>query len=164
MKDSERLTYVPEKSGSNLDELWKNCFEGDGNMQHMTAYEPYPVNSQWELNSFLIHEMGYKTWLIKRKIEGDIIGFAVHGDYFRGLPNNIGFNIGLNYTRNGYARETLASLLEHLKESGYTETFGHCFAANIASVRTMEACGFENMGPTGKVYNGNMELEFRNII
>jgi hypothetical protein len=58
--------------------------------------------------------VNYKTWLIKRIAENDIIGFAVHGNFFPSLPNNIGFNIVLKYIKKGYATEALQSLLNLL--------------------------------------------------
>jgi RimJ/RimL family protein N-acetyltransferase len=103
----------------------------------------------------------YKTWLIKRIAEKDIIGFVVHGNFYPGLPNNIGFNIGLKYIQNGYASESLHSLLDYLKEQGITETYGHCYESNLASIRTMEKCGFVNLGPTGKRYGNVHELKFK---
>lgn len=160
MKDTLRLTFTNNKTNVDLGKLWLNCFAGQSNLNHMNAHVPFPITQQFQLNGFLNHENGYRTWLIRRRNEQDIIGFAIHGNFFPGIPNNIGFNIGLKYTRHGYASETLQALFEHVREIGLHETYGHCFENNIASIRTMEKCGFQNLGRTGMIYNGNNELKF----
>jgi RimJ/RimL family protein N-acetyltransferase len=127
----------------------------------MNAHVPIPLIHSFQLYGFLRQERGYKTWLIKRKEKQDIIGFAVHGNFIPGLPNNIGFNIGLEYTRQGYAKETLIALVDYLRNEGLQETFGHCFESNSPSIRTMESVGFEKIGPTGRIFNGINELKFK---
>lgn len=56
----------------------------------------------------------------KNKINEDIIGFTLHGNFLPGPPNNIGFNIGRDYARNGYAKETLSELLEYVQNTVLT--------------------------------------------
>jgi RimJ/RimL family protein N-acetyltransferase len=161
MRNTERLTFINNKSESDLINLWENCFYGQANYNFMHVHVPqsYRVPSQNALNQFLMH---YKsTWLVKRIIENDIIGFAVHGDFIPGLPNNIGFNIGLKYTRRGYPKETLVEMIEYLRSIGLHDTFGHCMESNIASIRTMESCGFDNLGRTTSQFNDIYELKFR---
>ncbi len=163
MKNTPRLAFIISiKTEEDLDELWQNCFAGADNLAHMNAFVPFPLTQKSQLNGFLKNPReNYKTWLIKRIAENDIIGFVVHGNFFPGLPNNIGFNIGLKYAQKGYATETLHSLLEYLREQGITETYGHCFESNLPSIRTMEKCGFKNLGPTGKRYGNVHELKFK---
>jgi RimJ/RimL family protein N-acetyltransferase len=161
MENSSQLTYISNLTDETLNELWRNCFSGQANSNHMNAHVPYPVTQQWQLNGFLTNKTGYNVWLIKRNTEQDIIGFAIHGNFIPGLPNNVGFNIGLNYTRRGFATETLKALIEHVRGIRLAETFGHCFENNHASIRTMEKCGFTNMGRTGRHFYGNYELKFR---
>jgi len=161
MEDTQRLTFISDISTINFDNLWNNCFNGKANLEHMNAYVPYPLTHRWQLNNFLTNQHNYTCWLIKRKEEQDFIGFIIHGNFIPGLPNNIGFNIGLNYTRNGFASEALNSLVKYVRDIGLKETFGHCFEANIASISTMEKLGFVNQGRTGNKYNGNFELKFR---
>jgi len=161
MINTEILTFINDKTENDLNELWQNCFAGQNNLNHMNAYVPFPIAQQWQLNGFLTTENGYRSWLVKRISEQDIIGFAIHGNFFPGLPNNIGFNIGLNYTRNGYATETLKALIEYIKGVGLDETFGHCFESYFASIKTMENCGFINQGRTGRQFSHNYELKFK---
>ena len=94
-------------------------------------------------------------------VDGADVGFVVHGDFIPGLPNNIGFNIGLNYIQKGYASETLQSLIEYVRSTGLKETYGHCFDTNLASIRTMEKSGFKNLGSTGKTFGNAQELRFK---
>jgi RimJ/RimL family protein N-acetyltransferase len=163
MLSTQRLTFINSvKTENDLDELWQNCFSGTENLAHMNAHVPIPLTQQFQLNGFLKNSgVNYKTWLIKRIAENDIIGFTVHGNFFPGLPNNIGFNIGLKYIKKGYATEALQSLIKYVKSTGLTETYGHCFETNTASIKTMEKCGFINIGPTGKKYNNVQELKFK---
>lgn len=162
MNDTSRLTFVNDMTSINLDELWQNCFAGQANYDHMNAYVPMAVPSKQALNRFLRGDTNNSSkWLIKRIEENDIIGFTIHGNYIPGMPNNIGFNIGLDYTRNGYATETVRELIEYVRRKGLTETFGHCFETNIPSVGLMEGLGFQNLGRTPNRYNGHHELKFR---
>lgn len=160
MKETKRLQFISNKSIDDLNQLWKNCFDGELNDNFMHAHIPpqYRVPNKNRLTQFLRSD---GTWLIKTKINEDIIGFALHGNFLPGLPNNIGFNIGRDYARNGYAKETLSELLEYIKNTGLTETFGHCLDSNVGSIKTMEACGFDNLGKTGQQFNGKHYLKFR---
>ncbi len=160
MNDSSRLTYLSDISEADKDELWENCFGSIENINHINRYVPYRLENQYLLNGFLAVNNKYKFWLIKRKLEKDIIGFLIQGSFFPGNENDIGFNIGLNYIRKGYASEALGALISHIREVGLKETYGHCFESNIPSIRTMEKCGFENLGRTGEQYSGNYVLEF----
>ena len=163
MQNTRRLTFLNSiNTQTDLNELWQNCFSGTENLAHMNAHVPMPLTQQFQLNGFLKNSgANYKVWLIKRIVENDIIGFVVHGDFFPGLPNNIGFNIGLNYIQKGYASETLQSLIEYVRSTGLKETYGHCFDTNLASIRTMEKSGFKNLGSTGKIFGNAQELRFK---
>jgi RimJ/RimL family protein N-acetyltransferase len=163
MQNTQRLTFLNSVETENdLNELWQNCFSNTENLAHMNAHVPMPLTQQFQLNGFLKNSgANYKVWLIKQIVENDIIGFVVHGDFIPGLPNNIGFNIGLNYIQKGYASETLQSLIEYVRSTGLKETYGHCFDTNLASIRTMEKSGFKNVGPTGRTFGNVQELRFK---
>ena len=164
MKESKRLIYLGEKNNQNLNQLWENCFVGAKNQEHMNAHNPYPVPNQQALDQFLMRESTYRTWLVKRKKEEDIIGFLIHGDFIPHLPNSIGFNVGRKYTKNGYATEMLETLLRDLEDKNLQETYGYCFSSNTPSIKTMMKCGFKNMGATGNYHNGNQEIKFKRVI
>lgn len=68
----------------------------------------------------------------------------------------IGYHIGGNYTRQGYATEAVKAFLPVIMPKlGITKITGICLADNKASVKVMERCGFtkefEGVGP----YQGN---------
>jgi RimJ/RimL family protein N-acetyltransferase len=162
MIHTTRLSLVDKWTQVEQDELWENCFAGPENSGHMNRYTPYAITDQWQMDHFLGHSgKDYHVRLIKRKVEYDIIGFVVHGHFFPGHPNNIGFNIGLPYIRKGYAAEALGGLLSHLRENGLTETYAHCYNSNLASIKCMEACGFVSQGSTGRTYGGNQEIKLK---
>ncbi len=164
MQNTDRLNFINDKSPDELNELWHNCFEGTENDDHMHRHVPtqFRVTNQANLNNFLTNNNS--TWLVKRIIEKDIIGFAVYGDFMPGMKNNIGFNIGLNYINNGYGSELLNVLIEIPRNKGLVETFGHCLESNIGSIKTMEKCGFTLENYTGRQYNGNRELKFKKLL
>ena len=63
----------------------------------------------------------------------------------------IGYHIGGDYTRNGYATEAVTAFLPVIMEQlGLHQMIGVCLADNLASVNVMERCGFvrqyEGMG------------------
>jgi hypothetical protein len=105
MNDTLRLSYIPFPTPAELEELWRNCFDTPEKLQHINKYVPYALTSFSQLRGFLSNEQkGYRFWLIKRKIENDIIGFAIHGSYFPGYTNDVGFNIGLDYVGMRYGK------------------------------------------------------------
>ena len=72
----------------------------------------------------------------------------------------VGYHIGGNYTRQGYATEAVTAFLPVImKQIGITEMTGICLADNKASAKVMERCGFI------KLYqgNGNYQGEEREI-
>lgn len=55
----------------------------------------------------------------------------------------IGYHIGGNYTKQGYATEAVTAFLPVImKQLGITEIRGICLADNLAAVKVMERCGF----------------------
>lgn len=160
MQNTERLSFINNKSVAEINNLLQNCFEGSENWHHMIQHIPekFQPRSKTDIGHFLKRP---DTWLIKRNNEQDIIGFLSHGNFLPGMPNNIGFNVGLQYTGKGYATEALKALLQHLKTKGYNETFGHCLETNTASIKTMEKCGFMLLSHTIVPELGLKELKFR---
>lgn len=72
----------------------------------------------------------------------------------------IGYHIGKNYTKQGYATEAVNAFLPVImKQIGITEMTGICLAENLSSVKVMEHCGF------AKLYEGigNYQGEQREI-
>lgn len=72
----------------------------------------------------------------------------------------VGYHIGGNYTKQGYAVEAVTAFLPAImKQIGITEMTGICLADNKASVKVMKRCGFI------KLYEGigNYQGEEREI-
>ena len=66
----------------------------------------------------------------------------------------IGYHIGGDYTRRGYAAEAVRAFLPViLAQLGIAELYGICLAENTASVKVMERCGFT------KLYEGSGEYQ-----
>lgn len=56
----------------------------------------------------------------------------------------VGYHIGKDYTKKGYATEALkAFLLEMMPRKGLDKVYGICVVENIASIKVMEKCGFQ---------------------
>ncbi len=58
----------------------------------------------------------------------------------------IGYHIGGNFTKQGYATEAVAAFLPVImKQLDIMEMMGVCLADNKASVKVMERCGFQKL-------------------
>ena len=69
----------------------------------------------------------------------------------------VGYHIGKDYTKNGYAAEALkAFLLDVMPKKELDKVYGICLAENIASIKVMEKCGFQ------KEYEGLGEYQGEN--
>lgn len=67
----------------------------------------------------------------------------------------IGYHIGGNYTKQGYATEAVAAFLPViLAQLGISEIAGICLAENQASVKVMERCGFTKLYEGPGIYQG----------
>lgn len=76
----------------------------------------------------------------------------------------IGYHIAKKYTGNGYATEAVTSFLPVIAEKkGLSEIYGICLKENVASVRVMEKCGFENIFDGTGEYQGEHREIVKNI-
>lgn len=90
---------------------------------------------------------------------GTYIGYVQAVPFDNGAYE-IGYHIGGNYTKQGYATEAVTAFLPVImKQIGITEIAGICLADNKASAKVMERCGFT------KLYEGigNYQGEQREI-
>ena len=83
--------------------------------------------------------------------EGTYIGY-VQAVPFDGGTWEVGYHIGGNYTKQGYATEAVKAFLPVIMPKlGISRMTGICLADNKASVKVMERCGFvkefEAIGP-----------------
>jgi len=56
----------------------------------------------------------------------------------------VGYHIGSEYTKKGYASEALKAFLEYIMpQKGIDEVYGICVSENAASKKVLEKCGFQ---------------------
>ena len=76
----------------------------------------------------------------------------------------IGYHIGGNYTKQGYATEAVNAFLPVIMEQiGITQIAGICLAENKASVKVMERCGFTKLYEGVGNYQGQERLICRYV-
>ena len=91
--------------------------------------------------------------------DGTYIGYVQAVPFDDGIYE-IGYHIGGDYTKQGYATEAVTAFLPVImKQLGIKEIKGICLADNKASVKVLERCGFT------KLYEGigNYQGEDRQI-
>ena len=77
--------------------------------------------------------------------DGTYIGYVQAVPFDNGTWE-VGYHIGGNYTKQGYATEVVTAFLPVImKQIGITEIAGICLAENKASVKVMERCGFNKL-------------------
>lgn len=90
---------------------------------------------------------GFGTWVIERLEDGQIIGRA--GFNFRdGFESpELGFVIGKEYQRQGFAYEVCEAIINYgYEELGFTDIQALTIPENIASVNLLKKLGFSNKG------------------
>lgn len=76
----------------------------------------------------------------------------------------IGYHIAKKYTGKGYATEAVSAFLPVIAEKkSLSEIYGICLAENIASVKVMEKCGFENLYIGVGKYQGETREIVKNV-
>ena len=76
----------------------------------------------------------------------------------------IGYHIGGNYTKQGYATEAVTAFLPVIMEEiGITEIAGICLADNKASIKVMERCGFTRVYEGAGEYQGQERMICRYV-
>ena len=76
----------------------------------------------------------------------------------------IGYHIAKKYTGNGYATEAVSAFLPVISENkSLSGIYGICLKENVASVRVMEKCGFENLYSGAGEYQGETREIVKNI-
>lgn len=86
--------------------------------------------------------------------DGTYIGYVQEVPFDDGTWE-VGYHIGENYTKQGYATEAVTAFLPVImKQLGITEMTGICLADNFASVKVMERCGFVKLYEGAGNYQG----------
>ena len=90
--------------------------------------------------------------------DGTYIGY-VQAVPFEDGTWEVGYHIGGNYTKQGYATEAVVAFLPVImKQLGITEIVGICLADNLASVKVMERCGFTKLYEGKGNYQGQERM------
>ncbi len=77
--------------------------------------------------------------------DGTYIGY-VQAVPFEDGAYEIGYHVGGNFTKQGYATEAVSAFLPVvMKQLGIKEMQGICLAENKSSVKVMEHCGFQKI-------------------
>ena len=149
------------KTDEDLSELWYNCFEGADNLAHINKFSIEPINDPAALAD-LLNPRGnlYRSWLVKRSAEQDIIGFAFH--HFEN--NSISFYIGLDYIKQGYGTEVVKLLVNQFKDQGIKEATAYCAADNYAAIRVLDKCEFKKIDTVSEEIGDGSMLCFNLLI
>lgn len=95
--------------------------------------------------------------------DGTYIGY-VQAVPFEDGTWEIGYHIGGNYTKQGYATEAVNAFLPVIMEQiGIVQIAGICLAENKASVKGMERCGFTKLYEGVGNYQGQERLICRYV-
>lgn len=87
--------------------------------------------------------------------DGTYIGY-VQAVPLEGGSWEVGYHIGGDYTKQGYATEAVKAFLPVVMERlQIREIAGICLAENSASIKVMERCGFEKLFEGMGLYQGN---------
>ena len=154
--------YNSVKSDDDLNELWSNCFsENVISIKDSTVF-PFDLNTPAQLAKFLNAGSGlYRTWLIKRTKEGDIIGFGIYGEFTPGYQNAVYVFIGMPYRGQSYAGESLMALFGILRMDEVSEVFAFCDEHNTDFIRFVEKFGFQQEGNEGSGSDGLRLFKFK---
>ncbi len=107
-------------------------------------------------------EDGPFVYAVIRKKDNANIGYVQLVKIIEGWE--IGYHIAEIYTGNGYATEAVKLFLEHIKNNNHLkQMFGIALAANKASRRVLEKCGFELIYEGGGLYQGSKRKIIKTI-
>lgn len=153
--ETPRLT-ITEFTPDMAESVHKNSLDAD-NRRFVPDEVFETVEDAAEIIAFLMgvyeHGGGPLVYPILLK-DGTNIGYVQaipleNGNY------EIGYHIGGDYTKHGYATEAVAAFLPViLPQLGIAEITGICLAENQASVKVMERCGFSKLYEGPGPYQG----------
>ena len=76
----------------------------------------------------------------------------------------IGYHIGMKYTKNGYAKEAVTAFLPIItKKLGIKEVIGICLSENMASKHVLNKCGFVKVFEGLGNYQGEKREIFKSV-
>lgn len=94
----------------------------------------------------------HDTYFVYEKLSGEPIGFAGVEKLGAEICGETGICFGPKYTRKGYGRQILSTLIQYSKEKyGAKEFIYQTREENVPSVKLAEAFGFERIGSEIKI-------------
>jgi RimJ/RimL family protein N-acetyltransferase len=131
-------------------DAWAEDFPFDGDVIGVTAFLTATAGHQ--------DPRPFGHYRITRSSDGKAIG----GIGFKGQPANgcveIGYGLSPSARGHGYAAEALAVLLSIAAEHGLSRVIADTTKDNIASQRTLERAGFNQIGDDGDLYKYELRL------
>lgn len=154
--ETERLKIVPFRADMAQDVHLNSLDEDTRRFVPDEVFET--IEEANETVSFLMdcyaHDEGPFVYPILRK-DDTFIGYVQAVALEEGAWE-VGYHVGSNFTRNGYASEALRAFLPViLPKLRISEIFGICLLENVASIRVLEKCGFQKIFEGTGIYQGN---------
>ena len=79
------------------------------------------------------------------EVDGQVVGRAsiryALTDYLLRVGGHVGYGVGPEFRRRGYATEILRQSVERLRKNGIQRVLVTCADDNVGSARTIESCG-----------------------
>lgn len=158
---NERIT-LSKMDENMIFDIWKNSLDEDNR-----KYVPDEVFESLEETNDVVDQIiknyeakdGPFVYAIIRNEDGANLGYVQLVKIEDGWE--IGYHIAKRYTNNGYATDSLKLFIKYIKENTkLNELYGIALAANKASTRVLEKCGFELIYNGPGIYQGKK----RNIV
>ena len=158
---NERIT-LSKMDENMIFDIWKNSLDEDNR-----KYVPDEVFESLEETNDVVDQIiknyeekdGPFVYAIIRNEDRANLGYVQLVKIDNGWE--IGYHIAKRYTNNGYATESLKLFIQYIKVNfKLKEIYGIALAANKASVRVLEKCGFELFFKGPGMYQGKK----RNIV
>ena len=147
-----------------VEDVHKNSLDED-NRRFVPDEVFETVEEARETVSFLMGQYGSEEGPFVHPIllkTGENIGYVQL--VFIGDGWELGYHIAKAYTGKGYATEAARAFLPAMAEKYHLDhIYGICLADNLASVRVMEKCGFENLYTGIGPYQGAERPIVRNV-
>lgn len=160
---SNTITITPvNKTDHEILEIWANMFSTPAKRKHINALVPNKTNNISELFGFIKKSGKYSfVWVIRENTMGTAVGCVIFDKDFYEEKNSIGFFVGKEYTRMGYASQAVQLLLPELIKMRIPTICACTYGLNKASRGLLEGLGF-SMRVLGvqKWSNGNIVFKY----
>jgi [ribosomal protein S5]-alanine N-acetyltransferase len=133
------------------------------NLYKSTLHLPYPYTIEHALTWIGAHRSNFDNdkqfeFAITDKTTGELYGCIGLSHNTTHRNGEIGYWLGEQFWRNGYATEAAKAMIEFaFDEKGYHKVYAKHFASNPASGRVMQKCGMKYEGElVDQIYKNNV--------